>query len=428
MVRSSTGRAFAGLVLVVAIGGCGGSQASPSPSLSPSLSPTASPSPTLAPSAAPSPTPTPTFVATGSMNEGRVYATATLLRDGKVLIAGGSPELSLPPMGSPVLASAELYDPTTGKMTRTGSMLTARSDATATLLPDGRVLIAGGYGCRTRSCSPGNTTRGGGSLASAELYDPTTDKFTRTGSMSAARTDAVSMLLPDGRVLILNGGSRLAELYDPATGRFTRDGSLQHDYFDTSGGAYAGGGSVSEAALLPNAKVLVVGPSDGGPASELFDPASGKSTSISLVLPDGAVEAAKAGGYEGVSDTATLLKDGRVLLCVFDYLVTYDPVTGSFKQSGSISTPGQWSAPTTTLLPDGRVLFAGGDVESPDGGFQAADSAGLYDPASGYQAMASMPEARAGHTATLLPNGTVLIAGGTSDEESGLSSAELFGP
>jgi hypothetical protein len=362
------------------------------------------------------------------MNSPRIYATATLLRDGMVLIAGGSPELSSPPLGSPVLASAELYDPTTGRFTATGSMGTARSNATATLLADGHVLIAGGYGCLARGCSPRDTTHGGGSLASAELYDPTTGKFTATGSMSAARTDADSMLLPDGRVLILNGGSRLAEAYDPATGKFARDGSLLRDYFDTGGGSYAGGGSVAEAALLTSGSVLVAGPSDGGPASELFDPATGRSVSISLVLPDGVLKAAKAGGYEGVPGTATALKDDRVLLCVFDYLVTYDPVTNSFTQSGSISTPAKWVAPTPTLLSDGRVLFAGGTLESLAGGFQAADSAGLYDRASGFQATASLPEARDGDTTTLLSDGMVLIAGGTSDEESVLASAELFLP
>jgi hypothetical protein len=425
-VRSSTGRAFAGLVLVVAIAGCGGSSASPSPSLGPSLSPSLNPtaSPTFTatptPSPKPTPTPTPTFVATGNMKHPRMDATATLLTDGKVLIAGGSPNEVL---SSPVLASAELYDPATGKFTPTGSMTAARSGATATLLPDGRVLIAGGYGClNTRTCSPNDTSQGGGALASAEMYDPATGKFSRTGSMSAPRYFATATLLPEGGVLLLNGGDSSAEMYDPASGKFTHAGALLGFY------------NSSTATLLPSGKVLVVGPTLSGPTAELYDPASGKSTSISLELPSGAEASAKSKGLDRVSDTATLLKDGRVLLCVIGYLVTYDGVTGSFTQSGSISAPAQWLEPSTMLLPDGRVLFAGGYLESPDstGLGQVANGAasgGLYDPASGkFTPVSSMNSPRAGHTATLLSDGTVLIAGGTADQENALASAELFKP
>ena len=432
------GRAFAGFVLMLALAGCGGSPPSPAPSPSPTASPTFASTPELNATPAPSPTPRPTFVATGEMNDLRMYATATLLLDGRVLIAGGSSKRPfLPWMGSTVLASAELYDPATGKFTPTGSMRTARSDATATLLPDGRVLIAGGYGCVTRSCRP-DTEHDQGPLASAELYDPATGKFTPTGSMSVTRTDAASLLLRDGRVLLLLGGSSLVELYDPATGKFTRKGSLRNHYIEIIGGAIPDTGSFSSAVLMPDDRVLVIGPTDGEPAAELFDPTTGKSTPITLVVPPGAVEAARAAGDDAGPDTAILLKDGRVLLCLIDYLVTYDPAAGTFTQSGSISGPAQWWGSSSTLLADGRVLFAGGELRQPAGStfpgsdsaslFQAVNSAGVYDPAGGYRAIVSMPEARDGHTATLLPDGTVLILGGTSDEENGLSSADLFRP
>ena len=392
----STGLAFAALALILAVVGSGGSPASPSPS----LSQTASPNPTVAPtpSPTPSPMPTPTFVATGSMHVARMDATATLLQDGKVLIAGGA-DMQVVPYDE-VVSSAELYDPSTGKFTPTGSMRTARSNATATLLADGRVLIAGGYG------SSGNV------LASAELYDPTTGKFTPTESMSVARVDASAMLLPDGRVLMLNGGDSRAEVYDPATGKFTRDGSLLN-FYDSSA-----------ATFLPNGKVLVAGAvALIGPGAELYDPANGKSASISLDLPSGAAAAAR-NDYDEAPETATLLKDGRVLLCVFDYLVTYDPLTDSFMQPGSISAPAQWNLPTTTLLPDGQVLFAGGR----DSSGAAVRSAGLYDPASGFHMIGPMIEARSDQTATLLPDGTVLIAGGIGDEQEAFSSAELLRP
>jgi len=409
------------MVLAMAIADCGGSPASPSPSPSLTVSPgpTISPSPTLAPTPTPSPTPAPTlvptlsptgtFVATGSMTQPRMDATATLLPDGKVLVAGGS----VVPV-SQVVASAELYDPSTHKFTRTGSMATARSNAAATLLANGRVLIVGGDGCRNLATCPEPD-----SLKSAELYDPTTGRFTPTGSMSEARANATAILLPDGRVLVLSGGSLLVEVYDPTTGKFTRAGSLLNQYQDV------------RALLLPNGKVLVVGDGLPGLGAEVFDPGSGLSSSISVPLPSGAVTA------DIYVETATLLQDGRVLLQVFDsdsvvnYLITYDSVTGTFTQSASIDAPVGWIPTAAALLRDGRVFFAGGWIADPphSGEGYTADSAGLYDPASGFHLLSSkMIQARDDLTATALPDGTVLIAGGITDYQKAFSSAELFEP
>ena len=160
------------------------------------------------------------FSATGSMGKTREFFTATLLADGKVLIAGGlsSP---VPSAASAVLASAELYDPQTGKFSATGSMTTPRYVHTATLLADGKVLIAGGYADLTPDV-----------LASAELYDPKTGKFSATGLMTSPRYDHTATLLLDGKVLIAGGQAHnsdtlaSAELYDPQAGTFSATGSM----------------------------------------------------------------------------------------------------------------------------------------------------------------------------------------------------------
>ena len=142
--------------------------------------------------------------------------TATLLADGRVLITGGNDT------DDHAVASAELYDPTTGTFSPTGSMATARGFHTATLLADGRVLIAGGDPAGWVADRPD---------ASAEIYDPTTGTFSPTGSMATTRGFHTATLLADGRVLIAggeNGAGSLAsaELYDPTTGTFSPTGSM----------------------------------------------------------------------------------------------------------------------------------------------------------------------------------------------------------
>jgi hypothetical protein len=429
------GLGLAAVLAILGLAGCVGSTASPSvqPSESPSVeqsasaslastsigtpsvtpTPTTTPRPTPTPTATPTPKPTPMptlkFVATGSMHVARTGDTDTLLRNGKVLIAGGNDAEN--PNG-PIFSSAELYDPATGRFTKTGSMTVTRANHTATLLTDGKVLIAGGWTCLDKTCDSDDRA------ASAELYDPATGRFSPTGSMGTPRAGGTATLLQDGRVLLTEGDGRSnswAELYEPTTGEFTRTGT--EILFDDP-----------SSTLLPNGKVLVTGGDIGAPvAGALYDEASGKFTKISLEPAPGAAPTVKYKGQaveQAWPGPVTVLKDGRVLLFHGGYLETYDPATGACAAAGFISAAGLWLAPTATMLNDGRVLFAGGQLTLDPATYddEFTNSAVLYDPSSGSQVVGSMKAVRVYQTSTLLPNGNVLIAGG------GDTSAELFKP
>jgi WD40 repeat protein len=258
------------------------------------------------------------------MHAARGNHTATLLADGRVLIAGGSPN------ESGHLAPAELYDPASGTFTVTGTPGSIRSGAMAVLLHDGRVLIAGGY--------LGGTPPG--AMASAELYDPATGKFSPTGSMSSPRMYASATLLRDGRVLIAGGADDAtgttftsAELYDPATGKFSPTGSMSS--------------ARSAATLLPDGRVLVAG-SAADLSAELYDPKTGTFAETgSMSIP--------------CSGPATALADGRVLILMGGADLSaelYDPKTGTFTQTGNMVAVQRQA--TATPLATGEVLIAGG--------------------------------------------------------------------
>ena len=192
------------------------------------------------------------FSPTGSMSDRRSYHTATLLTDGRVLIAGGH-RFNHP---ASAIATAELYDPATGAFTPTASMSIARQDHTATRLPDGRVLIAGGY------------DQGQIGLASAEIYDPSAGTFTPTGTMSSGRGNHTATLLGGGKVLITGGhagfpGGSLAsaELFNPATGASAPTGSMNE-----ARGAQS-------ATLLADGTVLIAGGFTAFPSWDRRSPA-----------------------------------------------------------------------------------------------------------------------------------------------------------
>jgi hypothetical protein len=334
---------------------------------------------------------------TGPMVVARTATTATLLKDGRVLIAGGLGA------GGTSLASAELYDPATGKFGGTGSMTTARVAPTATRLTDGRVLIVGGQ----------NPAGGGHMLASAELYDPDTGAFTATGSMTTARSSHTTTLLQDGSVLVAGGitpfqtsdssaagevvGS--AELYDPPSGTFRSPGPLIGPRADAT------------ATLLQDGRVLIAGGTNdmsmfGNAVSsaELYDPISEAFTAT------GSMTTTRLGA------TATLLLDGRVLLAggnsgAADVISPqasaelFDPVDGTFTPAGVMSWPR--IRHTATLLLDGRVLIVGGG-EGP----APLVGAELFDPAAGTFTPTAPKDLVGGDcTATRLLDGRVLVAG-----------------
>jgi hypothetical protein len=313
----------------------------------------------------------PLWTTVGRMATPRAYYTATLLPSGKVLVAGGYTHSYSRYSGGKglVLASAELYDPVTRTWGPTGSLATARYSHTATLLPTGAVLVAGGYG--------------GGGLASAELYDPSTGAWRTTGPMATARSAHTATLLKAGKVLVTGDSS--AELYDPATETWKATG------FRATMSPLA-----HTATLLNSGKVLVTGDS----SAELYDPATEAWSATG-------VPAEPRSGY-----TATLLASGKVLLAggmngtgLLTRAELYDPGTESWNRTGSMVTARRFH--TATLLTSGKVLVAGGLGNNST----RLTSAELYDPdASAWSATESAATGGFYQTATLLPpSGKVLL-------------------
>ncbi|WP_375771180.1 DUF5011 domain-containing protein [Archangium gephyra] len=330
------------------------------------------------------------WILTGSMALPRMLHTATLLDDGRVLVAGG------------FNTTSELYDPVAKTWSATGNTLGAHRGHTATKLQDGRVLIAGGGVCPITS-------------ATAELYVPALGKWKPAGILNTQRYHHAAVLLPNGKVLVAGGRTgefdsgtlASAELYDPATNTWSYTGSMNTARaFHTM-------------TLLPGGKVLVTGGSDASDgfltSAELYDPATGTWTAVASL------------GTGRSSHTATLLPGGKVLVAGgagLDVALSasaelYDPATDTWSATGSMLSPRRWH--TANLLPDGRVLVAGG--YHPFTGIQTASD--LYDPATGkWSKTAAMNVDRYKHTATLLEDGTVLAVGGVSNHDQ--ASAEYY--
>lgn len=346
-----------------------------------------------------------TWSPTGAMTIDRVATpNATLLPSGKVLVAGGA---KLTPCCTD-LSSAELYDPTAGTFSATGSMATPHTRGTTTLLPNGTVLVAGGW-------------NGGAVIPSAELYQPISGTFSTTGSMRTARQNYTATLLPTGQVLIAGGtntssGTTVvaqAELYDPATGVFTATGAMVTPRQGHS------------ATLLPAGKILITGGNDSSAAplasAELYDPVTGTFT------PTGSMTTSRLGSWTVLLPTGTVLivggsTSGGSILASAEL---YSPTTGIFSPTGSMGTARAAAENHTTyVLPTGQVLITGGVTT----GGSILASAELYNPTTGtFSPTGSMATARLDYFESLLSTGKILVAGGYNSSGS-LNSAELYTP
>ena len=418
---------------------------------------------------------TETWTMTGELNTARRFHKAALLNTGEVLVMGG--EDARPGMEGTMLASAELYNPHWETWTPVGDLNTARDNHTATRLPDGRVLVAGGWTGTTH-------------LASAEIFDPGSETFSPTADLNIARGSARSVLLPNGRVFI-TGGIFLdsAEEYDPQTGSWTLAGTMSDPRSDPeivligSGQVLVSGGYRDEGALasadlytplvtgwkatgavvqpreghtstlLPDGQVLVAGGRTADykaweftnlDSAERYNPAT-NSWSLSGPIP----------AAPGTGHTATRLQDGRVLVTGGDRFdgfrekthpdcALYDPATDTWAETGQmignlITDPQAWdygvnwgrAGHTATLLEDGRILAAGGWMAIPDTYDYLSNTAELYDPATEiWTRTMDMYGERSNHTATRLQDGRVLVAGGSAEWKyaSTTRKAEIFDP
>ncbi len=372
------------------------------------------------------------WTSTAPMAQERVDHTATKLVSGEVLVAGG--QYGIPYAiydGSNILASAELYhyDPTTatGTWSATGSLNTPRSAHTATRLNSGEVLVVGGW-----------TTGGLTDSAELYSYDPATRTGTwrPTGSLKTARSGHTATVLPSGEVLVWSGANSYsvsgecdlnvlacAELYDPVNGTWRATAPLATVRYSHT------------ATLLDSGKVLIaggdgiVGEAYGRLASaELYsyDPATGTGSSTGtgfMITPR-------------TSHTATKLLSGKVLfvggignsapwLLASAELYSDDPATGTGTWSDTDTLlPERWGH-TATLLGSGKALVVGGNGNAAGGGFAALARAEMYERKETWSEDHPLTTARYGHTATLLDSGQVLVVGGWNTVVGALASAEL---
>jgi hypothetical protein len=338
-----------------------------------------------------------TWTPTGSLNTARRSHTATLLPNGKVLVAGGFvDQLSL--LGGFAIASAELYDPASGTWTPTGSLGSARAYHTATSLLNGKVLVAGG----------GNGGPNGDPGGSAELYDPASGTWAATGSLVNGRVYHAATLLGNGKVLVAggygSGGSASTELYDPASGTWAPTGSLVNgrgfhtatllgngkvlvaggaggggtltnaEVYDPAGGSWLTTGSLitarafHTATLLPNDAVLIAGGSNGSrylANAELYVKSTPTLLNISTRAPVQTGDKALIGGFiiTGTEQKTVIVRGIGPSLPMSGALA--DPIIEVHGPSGELlATNDNWKEAATRQEISDSGLAPSNDLES----------------------------------------------------------------
>lgn len=351
------------------------------------------------------------FTPSGTMQVPRTGHTATLLKDGKVLILGGGD------------ATAELFDPASGTFSFTGPPVTGRLGATATLLSDGRVLIAGGLGLT------GGPDGFLPLLNTAEIFDPATGTFSSTGSMAQGRRQHTATLLENGRVLVTGGYfdhicfTASAELFDPATGMFSQTGFMLSERAGHT------------ATLLASGEVLMTGGSNGCAPDAADDPPWDPLFAELYEPSSGSFQGAGNMSTTRIHHAAVLLSNRKVLVLggipslqnLHEqpshpwYAELYDREAVAFSPIVGLTI--SQDRYTATRMTSGLVLIAGGK----DAAGMPTAEVELLDPNSGaLTRTGALGAARVGHTATLLQDGRVLVTGGTDANGKALGTAELY--
>jgi hypothetical protein len=427
-------------------------QAPPDSSMKPAPQPTRTASGFLPPTQPPKPW-AGRFDATGDLRYPRSHATALLLQDGRVLVLGGNPfdAHTVPP---------EIYDPASGVFTSIDPIVPAIDasvddevgyrDFSATVLADGRVLIAGGR-IQIRDANLPDSVAGPAPMLSAEavIFDPATQATAPTGPMGVPRAGHAAVRLGDGRILIVGGitpdgaggegSAASAELYDPATGTFSATGDMAGDRatVDQASASF-------QAVALPSGRILISGGDTyhvdrdglggGGPTfppEELYDPTAGTFAQVpAAVDPGDRVVLLPSGDRVDRLDLATGVRTD----------ITPEP-TELVSKFGTHCHDLPFDCRvgmTTTLLAAGGILIAGGSIYVVDGldvRRVAQTWAEILDPGN-LRVMPTGPlvEPRMNHTAVVLADGRVLLLGGLRPGLDGafgrsvLGSAEVFTP